>query len=161
MSNKFSLQNQLRIPALVTLKNLMRSLTARLENGYCSITVANPQLITVIRFVSKSYTHPWKNFANKFRLVLHACEIFFSGIMCDKCDRKPNRASCTVADTALSHRIHVTAGSSVWWVLIGWGQGASVSARVHCLIGQASPCPLWLVASAAAAAEKPFAAIGT
>ena len=25
----------------------------------------------------KSYTHPWKGFANKLRLVLHACEIFF------------------------------------------------------------------------------------
>ena len=26
----------------------------------------------------KSYTHPWKNFANKLHLVLHACEILFS-----------------------------------------------------------------------------------
>ena len=38
--------------------NLMRPLTARLEDGYCSITVANHQLITTIRFVSKSYTRP-------------------------------------------------------------------------------------------------------
>ena len=38
--------------------NLMRPLTVRLEDGYCSITVVNHQLITVIRFVSKSYTHP-------------------------------------------------------------------------------------------------------
>ena len=44
----------------------------------------NYQLITVIRFVAKSYTHPWKGFANKLRLVLHACEIFFSGIVCDR-----------------------------------------------------------------------------
>ena len=45
---------------------------------YCSITVANYQLITVIRFISKSYTHPYKNFANKLHLVLHAYEILFS-----------------------------------------------------------------------------------
>ena len=32
-------------------------LTTRLEDGYCSITVANRRLITVIRFVAKSYTH--------------------------------------------------------------------------------------------------------
>ena len=43
--------------------NLMRSLTARLEDGYCedgycSITVANYQLITVIRFISKNYIRP-------------------------------------------------------------------------------------------------------
>ena len=33
--------------------NLMSLLTARLEDGYCSITVANHRLITVIRFVGK------------------------------------------------------------------------------------------------------------
>ena len=58
VSNKTSLQNQLQNPVLVTLKNLMRPLTARLEAGYCSITVVNHRLITVIRFVAKSYTHP-------------------------------------------------------------------------------------------------------
>ena len=46
-----------RTPALVTLKNLIRSLTARLENGYCSITVANHELIIIIRFVAKNYTY--------------------------------------------------------------------------------------------------------
>ena len=50
---------------------------ARLENGYCSITVANHGLITVIRFVAQNCTHPWKGFANKFRLVLHAYKILF------------------------------------------------------------------------------------
>jgi len=54
--------------------NLMRPLTARLEDG----TVANRQLITDIRFVSKNYTHPWKGFANRLYLVLHANEILFS-----------------------------------------------------------------------------------
>ena len=31
---------------------------ARLENDYCSFTVANHQLITVIKFVVKNYIHP-------------------------------------------------------------------------------------------------------
>ena len=60
----------------------MRPLTARLEDGYCSITVANHRLITIIRLVVKSYTHPWKDFTNKLRLVLYACKIFFSRIVC-------------------------------------------------------------------------------
>jgi len=55
----------------------MRPLIARLENGYCSITVVNHQLITVIRFAAKNYTHPWKSFANRLRLVLHECKISF------------------------------------------------------------------------------------
>ena len=60
----------------------MRPLTARLEDDHCSITVANHRLIIIIRFVVKSYTHLWKDFENKIRLVLHACKIIFSGIMC-------------------------------------------------------------------------------
>ena len=36
----------------------MWHLTVRLDDGYCSITVANHRLIIVIRFVAKSYT--WK-----------------------------------------------------------------------------------------------------
>ena len=58
--NKASLQNQLQNPALATLKNLTRLLAAQLEEGYCSITVANHRLIIVIRFVAKSYTIPKK-----------------------------------------------------------------------------------------------------
>ena len=61
--------------------NLMRPLTARLDDGYCSITVVNHRLITIIRFVVKSYTHPWKSFTNKLRLVLYALKIFFSRIV--------------------------------------------------------------------------------
>ena len=60
------------------MKNLMRSLTAWLEDDYCSITVVNHRLITVIRFVAKNYIHPWKGFANRLYLVLHAYEILFS-----------------------------------------------------------------------------------
>jgi len=46
-----------RTLALGILTNLMRSLTARFEDGYCSIIVANHQLITIFRFIAKSYTH--------------------------------------------------------------------------------------------------------
>ena len=46
-----------RTPALVTLKNLMRHLTVQLDDDYCSITIANYRLITIIRFVVKSYTY--------------------------------------------------------------------------------------------------------
>ena len=45
-------------PALLRNTNLMRPLTARLDDSYCSIAVADYELITVIRFVAKSYTHP-------------------------------------------------------------------------------------------------------
>ena len=62
--------------------NLMRPLTARLE--VLQITVAIHRLIIIIRFVVKSYTHPWKDFANKLCLVLYTCEILFSRILCDR-----------------------------------------------------------------------------
>jgi len=52
--------------------NLTRPLTAWLENDYCSITVANHQLISASRFITKSYTHRWKDFANRLHLVFHA-----------------------------------------------------------------------------------------
>ena len=56
----------------------MKPLTVWLEDGYCSITVANHQLITVIRFITKNYTYSWKDFTIRFYLTLHACEILFS-----------------------------------------------------------------------------------
>ena len=46
-----------KAPALVTIKNIMKLLTTRLEDDYYSITVANHQLINGIRFVAKNYTH--------------------------------------------------------------------------------------------------------
>ena len=55
----------------------MRPLTARLEDGYCSITVVNHELIRLIRFVAQSCTHLWKDFTNKLRLALHAYNIPF------------------------------------------------------------------------------------
>ena len=66
------------IPCVNRETNLMRHLTVWLEKCYCSITVENHQLITVIRFIAKNYTHPWKSFANRLYLVLHAWEILFS-----------------------------------------------------------------------------------
>ena len=63
--------------ALLRETNLMRSLTVWLEDGYCNITVANHVLITIIRFVAKSYTHPWIDFANKLHLVAYAYKISF------------------------------------------------------------------------------------
>ena len=38
--------------------NLMRPLTAQLEIGYCSIIIANHELMNIIIFVAKNYTHP-------------------------------------------------------------------------------------------------------
>jgi len=70
----------------------MRPLTARLEHNYCNITVANHRLITVIKFVVKSYIHPLKDFTNKFRLVLHTYKNFFSEIMCATRATQTNRA---------------------------------------------------------------------
>ena len=52
------LLNLPRFSSVPHLTNLTRSLTARLEDSYCNITVANQHLVTVIRFVSKNYTHP-------------------------------------------------------------------------------------------------------
>ena len=62
------------IPALIRETNLMRSLTARLEDDYCSINVANDELIGIIRFrfVAQSYTLLSKSFTNKLYLILHA-----------------------------------------------------------------------------------------
>ena len=54
----------------------MRSLTAGSEDGYCSITIANHRLVTVVRFVAKNYTHPWKVFANRFHLIHYTCNSF-------------------------------------------------------------------------------------
>ena len=45
--------------------------------SYCSIIVDNYGGTWLIRFVSKNYAHPWKFFANKLRLVLHACICLF------------------------------------------------------------------------------------
>jgi len=55
----------------------MRPLTAWLEHGYCSITVANYGLLKLIRFVTQSCTRMWKKFANRLHLVLHASKIIF------------------------------------------------------------------------------------
>ena len=60
MSNKISLQNQLQNLRASDSEESNEAFDARLEDGYCSITVANHRLITVIKFVAKSYTQPKK-----------------------------------------------------------------------------------------------------
>ena len=47
---------------------------------YCSITVVNHDGTWLIRLVSKSYTHLWKNFTNEIRLVLHPWKKFTNKI---------------------------------------------------------------------------------
>ena len=46
-------------------------------DGYCSITVANYELIRLIRFVSQISTQLSKNFINKFYLILQNSKILF------------------------------------------------------------------------------------
>ena len=58
MSNKVSLQNQLQNPRANDPEESNKSFDVRLEDGYCSINVANHRLIIVIRFVAKNYIHP-------------------------------------------------------------------------------------------------------
>lgn len=74
---KVSLQNYLHNLWLNRETNLIRSLTARLEDGHCSITVANHGLIRLVRFIASNCTHLWKGFANRLYLVSHACKIFW------------------------------------------------------------------------------------
>ena len=50
-------KNNFTIPALLRETNLMSPLTARAEDGYCSITVGNHRLIIIIGFVMKRYTY--------------------------------------------------------------------------------------------------------
>jgi hypothetical protein len=47
----------------------MSSLTAWLEDGYCSIIVANHGLTMLIRHVTQICTHRWKGFANRLHLA--------------------------------------------------------------------------------------------
>ena len=58
-------------------RNLTRSLTIRLEDGYCSITVDNCRFFWFIRFVAQSCTYLWNFFTNRFHLVLHAWKILW------------------------------------------------------------------------------------
>ena len=98
----------------------MRPLTAWLEDGYCSITVANNKLITVIRFVSKSYTHPWKGFANRLHLVLHACEILFSENVRKKLTvetkHHPARSLRTGSRSRWAAIVQLWAANQGWWI---------------------------------------------
>ena len=55
--NKASLQNQLQNPCARNPEESNEIFDRAIGRWYCSITVANHQLIIVIRFVAKSYTH--------------------------------------------------------------------------------------------------------
>ena len=70
----------------------MRQVTVQLEDDYYSITVANHRLITVIRFVAKSYTHLWRGFVNRLHLIFYACEIFSRLACARNTGGKPNKA---------------------------------------------------------------------
>ena len=85
------------------LKNLIRSLTVRFKNDYCSVIVANYRLITVIRFVVKNYDHPWKGFANKLHLVFYVREILFLGIVCGSCGMQTKQGRKTREESTSTH----------------------------------------------------------
>ena len=55
----------------------MKYINPWLVDGYCSITVANYELIRLIRFVSRISTQLSKNFINKFYLILQNSKILF------------------------------------------------------------------------------------
>ena len=57
VSNKVSLKNQLQNPHASDPEESNEAFDRAVRGWYCSITVANHRLITVIRFVAKSYTH--------------------------------------------------------------------------------------------------------
>ena len=87
----------------------MRHLIVWWENGYCSIAVANNQLITVISFVSKSYIHPWKDFANRLHLILYAYEILFSKNVHEKFTvETKHRLTCSFESLALRRCVRAT-----------------------------------------------------
>ena len=55
---KVSLQNQLQNPRASDPEESNEIFDHVIRGWYCSITVANHRLITIIRFVAKSCTHP-------------------------------------------------------------------------------------------------------
>ena len=57
VSNKVSLQNQLQNPRASDPEESNEASDPAIRGWYCSIIVANYQLITIIRFVVKNYTH--------------------------------------------------------------------------------------------------------
>ena len=57
--------------------NLMRPLTVWLDDVYYSSTVANRELIRIIRFITKNYVHLWKKFINKLYLIFYTYKISF------------------------------------------------------------------------------------
>ena len=58
VSNKVSLQNQFQNPRASDPEESNEAFDCAIRGWYCSITVVNYQLITIIRFVVKSFIHP-------------------------------------------------------------------------------------------------------
>ena len=119
----------------------MRPLTARLEafdrtirGWYCSITVANHRLIIVIRFVAKSYTHPWKDFANKPRLVLHTFKKKFRELCVLPCYWNQGRCA---AVRELTYMVSHPCLSRGWL-----GRDGCASQREHLVARTPCPCGL-------------------
>ena len=98
----------------------MRSLTAQLEDGYCSITIANHELITVNRFVTKNYTYLWKFFTNKHTFSILYIEDFFCEIFTVEtkhCRRKSHLSACAQGVKRLARS---------WPAVNGFGVGSAV-----------------------------------
>ena len=75
MSNKGNLQNQLQNLCARNLDEFNEVFDCVIRDysrtHYCSATVANHRLITVISFVAKSCIYPWRGFENRLHLILH------------------------------------------------------------------------------------------
>ena len=119
--------------------NLVRSLAAQLEDGYCSITVVNHRLITVLRFVVKSYIHPWKDFTNKFRLVFYPFDFFLGTRVHGNKQRLGTHDTCLSVVTKGGKQADNDAGVPLQLGLD----------RRTLLPGQRCSCPVWLYVGAA------------
>ena len=79
----------------------MRPLTAQLEDGYYSITVANHRLIIVIRFVAKSYIIPEEVLQIDFILNFMHGRFFFRETYAKKHRRNQTLPLMIESDAAL------------------------------------------------------------
>jgi hypothetical protein len=84
----------------------MRYLTARLENSYCSITVANYWLIMLIRFGTK-VALICEKILQIVHLVIHVSKI-------PKYASQPKQRLCTLVSQCLEARPHKSASANEW-----------------------------------------------
>ena len=104
------------------------------------VTVANHWLITVIRFVAKNYTRSWRDFANRFYLVLHAYKILFSGDEWNGTKQRPSflKVSNMATHSNEGSELQVRSCSNVW--LLCWIERRQMT--WICLAKQS--CKLWI-----------------